>query len=100
MTRLNLVKSRSNYKSTLRKSRFNYDKRNTIELEEARLKDAKTYWRMLKESCGIKTSQIDITTFENYFKAINNPNDHFFSPNENILTNDILMMSLKSCLRS
>lgn len=85
MTRINLVKSRSDYKSTLRTSKFNYDKYNTLKLEEARLKDAKTYWRMLKESCGIKTSQIDITTFENYFKAINNPNDHFFSPDEDVI---------------
>ena len=84
-TRINLVKSRSNYKSTLRKSKFNYDKRNTIKLEEAKLKDAKTYWRMLKESCGIKTSQINITAFEIYFKAINNPNDHFFSPDEDVI---------------
>lgn len=83
--RINLVKSRSVYKSTIRKSKYSYDKQNTIKLEQNRFKNAKLYWKMLKESCGIKTSQIDITTFENYFKAINNPNDHFFSPDEDVL---------------
>ena len=39
---------------------------------------------MLKESCGIKTSQMYIRTFENYFKAINNQY-HFFSPYEDVI---------------
>ena len=54
MTRINLVKSRSNYKSTLRKSKFNYDKRNTIKLEEARLKDAKHTGECLKNLVVLK----------------------------------------------
>lgn len=83
--RINLVKSRSDYKCIIRKCKYNYDKQNTLKLEQNRFKNAKLYWNMLKESCGIKTSQIDITTFENYFKAINNPNDHFFSPDEDVL---------------
>ena len=51
----------------------------------AKHKNAKLYWRMLKESAGVKSANIQLSMFEQYFKAINNPTDPFFSPDEDIL---------------
>ena len=40
---------------------------------------------MLKESCGIKKSNIDLDSFEMYFKAVNNHEDRFFTPDDDVL---------------
>ena len=40
---------------------------------------------ILKESSNIKTSNININTFEMYFKAINDPADPFFQSDDDIL---------------
>ena len=40
---------------------------------------------MLKPSAGLPTAKIPISCFEQYFESINNPNDHFFNPNEDVL---------------
>ena len=49
-------------------------------------KDAKQYWKLLKESQGI-TSPKSFTSkhFFEYFKSVNNPNDHFYQADEDIL---------------
>ena len=39
----------------------------------AKYKDAKMYWNLLKESAGIRTTNVSLSTFEQYFKAVNNP---------------------------
>ena len=49
------------------------------------LKNAKLYWNFFKESAGVKPSYIPLTVFEQYFKAINNPVDPFYSLYEDIL---------------
>ena len=54
-------------------------------LKNARFKNAKLYWNLLKESAGVKPANIPLTVFEQYFKAINNPVDPFYSPDEDIL---------------
>ena len=46
--RVNMVKARSEYKTTLRKARYDYDKKKTMRLENARFKNAKLYWNLLK----------------------------------------------------
>ena len=41
---------------------------------------------MLKESANIKASRtVNLDMFEKYFKAINNPDDPFFRPDEDVL---------------
>ncbi len=41
---------------------------------------------MLKETSGLKQSNnISADSFVDYFKAINNPTDHFFQPDEDII---------------
>jgi hypothetical protein len=37
---------------------------------------------MLKEVSGVKQSNISLSSFENYFKAINNPDNRFFTPDD------------------
>jgi len=80
-----LVKARTTYKNVLKSSRRNYFNEQTKQLENYRSKNAKLYWKMLKNASHVKTSTIPLSTFEEYFKAINNPNDHFFNPDEDIL---------------
>jgi DNA-directed RNA polymerase subunit E'/Rpb7 len=40
---------------------------------------------MLKEAAGIKKSNISMSMFEKYFKAVNNPDDVYFSPDEDAI---------------
>ena len=83
--RLKMVEARSKYKALLRKCRFEYDNERTRKLVNVKRKNAREYWNMLKESAGVKSAKIPLSTFEKYFKAINNPTDHFFSPDEDVL---------------
>lgn len=78
LNRVNMTKSRSEYKIAMRKSRYNYDKKKTDRFENARFKNARSYWNLLKETAGVKPANIPLTSFEQYFKAINNPLDHFY----------------------
>ena len=43
-----MVKSRSAYKQLIRRKRYQYDKKQTQKLENARFKNAKEYWKLLK----------------------------------------------------
>ena len=83
--RVNMVKARSEYKSVLRKSRSEYDKKKTERFVNAKFKNAKLYWNLLKSSAGIKPANIPLSSFEQYFKAVNNPHDPFYTPDEDIL---------------
>jgi hypothetical protein len=80
-----MVKARSDYKSTIRKCRYDYDKEKTNKLLCNRHKNARLYWNMLKEAAGIKRSNISMSMFEKYFKAVNNPDDSYFSPDEDVI---------------
>ena len=40
---------------------------------------------MLKELAHIKPANIALASFEEYFKAVNNPNDLFFIPDEDAI---------------
>ena len=40
---------------------------------------------MLKELAHIKPANIALASFEEYFKAVNNPNDRFFIPDEVVI---------------
>ena len=40
---------------------------------------------MLKSSAGIKDANISLDSFERYFKAVNNHEDRFFTPDDDVL---------------
>ena len=61
--RINMIQARSDYKNILRKARYEYDKQKTMRLENARFKNAKLYWNLLKESAGVKSSNIPLSAF-------------------------------------
>ena len=84
-SRINMSKARSEYKTAIRKAKYSFDKKKTERLENARFKNARQYWNLLKKTAGIKPSNIPLTSFEKYFKAINNPTEPFYSPDEDIL---------------
>jgi len=81
-----MIHARSEYKSTLRKNKFVYDRSETKRLETARLSNAKEYWKMLKCSTNI-TSKCSISSsdFFKYFKAINDPESVFYQPDEDVV---------------
>ena len=37
------------------------------------------------ESAGLKTTNVSLSSFEQYFKAVNNPSDPFNSPDEDVI---------------
>ena len=43
------------------------------------------YWNLLKESAGIRTTNVSLSTSERYFQAVNSPLDPFYSPAEDII---------------
>ena len=51
--------------------RYLDDRTNTFELY--RHKNVKLYWKMLKQSAHIKSPDITVSSFEEHFKAVNNP---------------------------
>ena len=67
--------------------KYAYDKLQTNKLENARLKNAKEYWKMLKGTFSTnKSKSLTSDKFADYFKAINDPNDRFFfQPDEDVL---------------
>jgi len=80
-----MISARSDYNSCIRKSKYSYDYLQTTKLVQARFRNARLYWNMLKQSAGMKTPNINIDTFYTYFKSVNNPQDRFFSADEDVL---------------
>ena len=85
LNRQNMVKNRSAYKTLIRSKRFQYDKNQTKRLEEARVKNAKEYWKLLKGLSTKKASRLNVSHFEEYFRAINNPDSVFFQPDDDAI---------------
>ncbi|MEW8548380.1 MAG: reverse transcriptase family protein, partial [Candidatus Thiodiazotropha sp.] len=85
-TQTRLVEARKNFKLTIRRKRFNYDKSKTEKLIVSQYSNVKEYWRLLKQTAKIETnSKISSQTFSEYFQAINNPSDRFYQADEDIL---------------
>ena len=72
---------------TIRKKKFIYDKDQSYKLENVRTKNAKTYWRMLRGSIVNKNNKCNLSSndFQQYFKAINDPESIFYQPDEDVL---------------
>ena len=85
VNRIGLVKARSEYKAILRKCRYEYDCERTSRFVNARYKDARLYWNLLKESAGIKSTSVPLSSFEQYFRAVNNPENRFYNPDEDVI---------------
>ena len=83
--RFNMVKARSEYKSEIRKCRYDYDREKTNKFAQSKNKNAEQYWNMLKELAHVKPTNIPLSSFEEYFKAVNNPADIFYTPDEDVL---------------
>ena len=54
-------------------------------LINAKFKDAKLYWNMLKETDGIKSTNIPLSSLERYFKAKITPLDPCYTPDEDVI---------------
>ncbi len=65
--RLDMIKARYEYKSTVRTCKYRKDKENTIKLENARFKNAKLYWKMLKDTAGCRSPNISLDQFSLLF---------------------------------
>ena len=73
-----MVKARTKYKKTVRKFNFERDRQKSLKLINAKLKNAKEYWKLSKSSVAQpKAKNVSIVDFEVYFKAVNNPEDIF-----------------------
>ena len=83
--RMGLVKASSEYKTMLRKCRYEYDREKTSRFVNARYKNARLYWNFLKESAGVRSTTVPLSTFEQYFRVVNNPADQFYIPDEDVL---------------
>ena len=82
--RSSMTKSQTEYKSLLRSKRYHYDKHETEKLVQARYKNAKLYWNMLKNSQNGKNTSLNVSLsqFEQYFKSINNPESVFYQEDD------------------
>ena len=83
--RNNMVKARSEYKTIIRKCKYEYDREKTNKFVKSKNKNAKQYWNMLKELAHVKPANIALSSFEAYFKAVNNPTDPFYTPGEDVV---------------
>ncbi len=99
-----MVSARSILKKAVRDLKYEQCKQRTDRLLHARVNNAKEYWKMLKEASNINTdnSKLSTDSFVNYFKAINNPETHFFKQTKiySISMNGFCNQKYKSCLRS
>ena len=81
-----LTNARSTYKKLLRNKRYRFAKAKTDQLIISKSQNAKEYWKLLKQAANLKTKcSIDAKRFSEYFKAISDPNDRFYQPDEDIL---------------
>lgn len=82
LNRLAFVTARSDFKSTLRNCRFEYNQQQTYKLTALKYRNAKDYWKLLKSAYCESNPHINLSDFARYFKAVNNPEDPFYSTDE------------------
>ena len=85
-TRIEMVRDRSIFKSSVRKFKKECQKQKTNKLIQSRFKDAKEYWRLLKQSqIGRSSNSLSADLFAEYFRAINNPDNQFYQADEDVI---------------
>ena len=80
-----MVSARSAFKKSLRQARYRYECLQTQKLCDLRSKNAKAYWKLLKGAANISQSKLSLDNFACYFKAFNNPESVFYTPDEDVL---------------
>ena len=82
-----LTEARRNFKNEIRRKRsYLFDKSKTEKLLVSKSKNIKEYWRLLKKAAYVENKNtISASRFSEYFQAINNPTDHFYQANEDII---------------
>ena len=88
INRINMVRARASYKAGVRNFKLEQDKAKTKRLVDAKYENAKEYWKLLKDAANVNNStsrNISSNQFAEYFKAINNPEDIFFQPDEEVI---------------
>lgn len=84
--RQRMVKALTEIKNTLRKFHFEQDRQKSLKLIQTNFNNAKEYWKLLKDSVmQTKPKNLSSSDFDIYFKSINNPDDPFFQPDEDIV---------------
>ena len=83
-----MIQSRKTFKKISWQCRQNFDKQQTNKLYQARLKNAKDYWKMIKSVKSKKSCSVTRDEFVEYFSKIYNPDDEFYTPDPEI-TNSV-----------
>ena len=84
--RVEMVSARTEYKQLVRKYRLECRKQKTMQLLDLKYKNAKSYWKLLKDSQHIdKSNSLSAQKFHNYFKSINDPDTPYYQADEDIL---------------
>ena len=86
--RIYMVNARSQYKTCLRKSRLAYDKFETDKLYKLRCQNTRDYRKLLKSASQSPKSNIPLSTFERFFKAINTPDSAFYVHGDDIVASN------------
>ena len=77
---------RRNFKNEIRRKRYAFDKSKTEKLIVSKSTNVKEYWRLLKKAANIENNMsISSSRFADYFQAINNPTDHFYQADEDVV---------------
>ena len=81
-----MVKSRSDYKASVRKYKFELNKQRTQKLIVSKTKNAKEYWKLLKRSqTSTYPQSLSAQKFYEYFKSVNDPNSVFHQADEDVI---------------
>ena len=83
-----MVRARTEFKAEVRQFKRELDRAKTKRLVDSKYRNAKEYWKLLKEAANINTGMtksISAHRFAGYFKVINNPDDAFFQPDEEVI---------------
>ena len=80
--RLEFIKARLVFTSTIRKARYLYNQQQTEKLHSLELNNAKEYWKLLKSAYCEPSPNINLSDFVRYFKVVNNPDGPFFTVDE------------------
>ena len=81
-----MSEARKIFKNVIRRKRYAFDKSKTEKLITSKSSNIKEYWRLLKKAANIQTgSSVSASRFSEYFRAINNPDDHFYQADEDII---------------
>ena len=83
--RVNMVRERSEHKTVIRRCKYEFDREKTNKFVTSKNKNAKQCWDMLKELSHVKPKNIPMSSFEEYFKVVNNPTNPFFASGEDVL---------------